>query len=126
MKNFSSSHASDTSVGAVLRVKKIASASKKALLANDMENLGRLLDLNWKEKKLFSALVSNSSVEGFYEELKRAGAIGGKLLGAGGGGHMLFVCPLFKKIEIINKATELGAEHIDYDFVPHGLVTWRG
>lgn len=60
----------------------------------DLKKLGRLMHEGWQAKKNLSAKVSNPHVENIYEQARRAGALGGKLLGAGGGGFiLLFVHP---------------------------------
>lgn len=56
-----------------------------------IEELGRLLDQNWKYKRSLSDMVSSPEIDQIYEAAMKAGAIGGKLLGAGGGGFMLFL-----------------------------------
>lgn len=58
--------------------------------AADLDDFGRLLDYTWKLKKGTGAKVSTESIDGLYEKGIRAGALGGKLLGAGGGGFLLF------------------------------------
>ncbi|HTL56899.1 MAG TPA: hypothetical protein VL361_14555 [Candidatus Limnocylindrales bacterium] len=58
-----------------------------------LEAFGALLDEAWCLKRSLSGAVSNSMVDQIYEEARRAGALGGKLLGAGGGGFMLFLVP---------------------------------
>ncbi len=59
----------------------------------DLLNLGRILDEGWKLKKGVNQLISNSMIEESYQIALSAGAYGGKLLGAGGGGYLLFICP---------------------------------
>jgi D-glycero-alpha-D-manno-heptose-7-phosphate kinase len=59
----------------------------------DMREIGRLLDLQWQIKRRLSALIATPAVTEIYETGMRAGAYGAKLLGAGGGGFMLFVAP---------------------------------
>jgi D-glycero-alpha-D-manno-heptose-7-phosphate kinase len=60
----------------------------------DLEAFGRLLDESWELKRTLASGVTNATVDGLYETARRAGAIGGKLLGAGGGGFLLlFVRP---------------------------------
>ena len=60
----------------------------------DIVEFGRLLNESWMLKRRLSDRVSNSEVDALYETARRAGAIGGKLLGAGGGGFvLLFVRP---------------------------------
>lgn len=57
---------------------------------SDLDEFGRLLDYTWKLKKGTGAKVSTDSIDGLYEKGIKAGALGGKLLGAGGGGFLLF------------------------------------
>jgi D-glycero-alpha-D-manno-heptose-7-phosphate kinase len=59
----------------------------------DMQELGRLLDAQWQLKRRLSALIATPAVDAIYEAGMRAGAYGAKLLGAGGGGFMLFLAP---------------------------------
>lgn len=61
--------------------------------ARDIADLGTLLDESWKLKRRLSNRVSNQTVDDMYDTAIRAGAIGGKLLGAGGGGFMLLFAP---------------------------------
>jgi D-glycero-alpha-D-manno-heptose-7-phosphate kinase len=56
----------------------------------DLDDFGRLLDKTWKLKRQTGAAVSTNSIDGLYEKGTKAGALGGKLLGAGGGGFLLF------------------------------------
>jgi len=69
----------------------------------DITNFGRLLHESWNLKKGLTDLISNSVIDNIYESALRAGAIGGKLLGAGGGGFMLFFAPPEKHSSIIEK-----------------------
>jgi D-glycero-alpha-D-manno-heptose-7-phosphate kinase len=66
----------------------------------DIEDFGRLLDETWKLKRGMAAGVSNSTIDEIYETGRRHGALGGKLLGAGGSGFMLFFCPPEKQSEL--------------------------
>ena len=62
---------------------------KIALINQDLELVGKLLNYNWQLKKQMSNKISNSSIELMYEEAIKKGALGGKILGAGGGGFLL-------------------------------------
>ncbi|MCI9124505.1 MAG: kinase [Eubacterium sp.] len=57
---------------------------------NDLSEFGRLLDFAWQIKRGITDKISNHFIDGLYEKAKKAGALGGKLLGAGGGGFLLF------------------------------------
>ena len=54
------------------------------------DDFGRLLNESWKLKRTLSSLISNQTIDNIYEAGLNAGALGGKLLGAGGGGFILF------------------------------------
>jgi D-glycero-alpha-D-manno-heptose-7-phosphate kinase len=60
---------------------------------NKIDDFGALLDEAWKTKKKLSNKISNSDIDFMYQRGMSAGALGGKLLGAGGGGYMLFYVP---------------------------------
>lgn len=80
----------------------------------DLEEFGRLLDYTWKLKRQTGTKVSTDSIDELYNKGLKAGALGGKLLGAGGGGFLLFyVCP--EKQESVRKAME-GLMNIPFEF----------
>ncbi|HEY0355374.1 MAG TPA: dehydrogenase, partial [Flavisolibacter sp.] len=56
---------------------------------------------------------------------KRSGASGGKISGAGGGGFMIFYCPGTTKYKVIKSLQQFGGQHKDYQFVEHGLKSWK-
>ena len=67
----------------------------EAILSNkerSLDEFGRLLDREWRLKRGLSAEISTRGIDAIYDEAIRAGALGGKLLGAGGGGFLLFFC----------------------------------
>jgi len=82
-----------------LRVlKELAFRSKKILeIDKNPDQFGFLLDESWKVKKSLASGISNPKIDGFYNAAKKAGALGGKILGAGGGGFLLLYVPARKK-----------------------------
>ena len=66
---------------------------KEILQNNQIDDFGRVLHEGWLLKKSLTSGISNSAVDELYEKGLKAGALGGKLLGAGGGGFVLFYCP---------------------------------
>lgn len=84
----------------------------------DIDDFGRLLNEGWQYKKSLSSLVSNNEVDEIYETATKAGALGGKLLGAGGGGFILFYAPQEKHAAIINKLKQL--IHVPFKFENSG------
>jgi D-glycero-alpha-D-manno-heptose-7-phosphate kinase len=71
----------------------LAEEALKHLRANRFDYFGTLLDEGWKYKKMLSSKISNPHIDQMYDTATRAGALGGKLLGAGGGGYMMFYVP---------------------------------
>jgi len=75
-------------------LKCLASAAVDVVVnERNLDELGGLMDIGWNLKTKLSAAISNNRVEEMYQKARAAGAIGGKLLGAGGGGFMLFFVP---------------------------------
>ena len=74
------------------RMTKLVEKVKKNLCESDLEGFGKTLDENWKLKKSLSNKISNKDIDDIYSLAKKNGALGGKLLGAGGGGFLLFYC----------------------------------
>jgi D-glycero-alpha-D-manno-heptose-7-phosphate kinase len=68
--------------------------------------------------------ISNPLMEDIYKTAIKAGATGGKISGAGGGGFMIFYCPGNTKYSVINSLEKFGGRHRSYQFVEHGLKTW--
>ncbi len=69
----------------------LAKEGKKLLMEKNLQELGQLISLSWEIKKKLSPYISNSLIDGIYEEGMKLGAYGGKLLGAGGSGYILFI-----------------------------------
>ena len=70
---------------------------KNALEQGDIETCSRLLDDNWQLKKKMASGITNGEIDAMYEKAKRAGALGGKIAGAGGGGFLMLVVPREKQ-----------------------------
>lgn len=105
--------------------KKLAHEAKDALLKGEIRHLGEILHQSWEQKKLFSSIVSNDSIDTFYNVARGNGAIGGKISGAGGGGFMFFLCEFDRKHIVARELTKLGAVITDFNFEKEGLQTWR-
>lgn len=65
----------------------------EAMLSGNIRSCGRLMDTNWKLKQRMASGISNTRIEEMYHKAKNAGAIGGKIAGAGGGGFLLLIVP---------------------------------
>ena len=75
-----------------MQMTKLVEKAIKYLSESDLEGFGKTLDENWQLKKSLSNKISNKEIDDIYSLAKKNGALGGKLLGAGGGGFLLFYC----------------------------------
>ena len=100
------------------RMKELAYRTYDILSNSRWEDLGYLLDENWSLKKELSNGISDDEIDKWYEKAKRAGAIGGKLMGAGGGGFLLFFVPPEKRMLVKKAIPELQEE--PFKFEPFG------
>ncbi len=73
---------------------------KEYLLKGWLDDFGRLLDRGWELKKSLADRITNSQIEQMYETALKAGALGGKVCGAGGGGFLLLYCPFEKQDKV--------------------------
>jgi D-glycero-alpha-D-manno-heptose-7-phosphate kinase len=79
-------------VEALHQVKEAAALMKDALQCGDLEHFGHLLDDAWQAKKRISQRISSPRIDHLYTVAREAGALGGKITGAGGGGFLLLYC----------------------------------
>jgi D-glycero-alpha-D-manno-heptose-7-phosphate kinase len=78
----------------VLReLRKMSYTVREELCAGNLDSIGHLLHESWMLKKQLASNITNSQVEEMYDAARKAGALGGKLTGAGGGGFLLLYCP---------------------------------
>jgi D-glycero-alpha-D-manno-heptose-7-phosphate kinase len=117
---------SDAAALAGLRAQKeLAVEMKNALLQHRLREFGELLHTAWEAKKRMSDRISNDRIDELYAEARAAGALGGKVTGAGGGGYVLLYCRYDRKHEVAARMIELGATVDEFAFEPNGLRTWR-
>ena len=114
----------ETSIEAMHQLKQQAQMMKEALLKGKLNEFGEILDYGYQHKKRMAEGISNTLIEDIYETAKAAGATGGKISGAGGGGFMTFYCPGTTKYKVIKSLERFGGHHKNYQFVEHGLKTW--
>ena len=77
--------------------------AEQLLIKNKLDDFGRLLNEGWKLKRSLSKVISNKKIDNLYEYSMNNGALGGKLLGAGGGGFMLLYVPYHKQKKFFKK-----------------------
>jgi D-glycero-alpha-D-manno-heptose-7-phosphate kinase len=110
---------------ALLETKIIALEMKYALLLGQIDEIGRLLNEGWQLKKKFSDKMTDPHINELYDIAIKNGAIGGKLLGAGGGGHLIFLCRFDKRHKIAEELERYGGHVVNFAFDFNGLQTWE-
>jgi len=91
-----------------------------SLKNNDITKVAEIMHKGWTAKKKFAEGVSNEKIDKIYSAGIESGAIGGKITGAGGGGHILFYCDPQKQQNLKEKMESLGLIHIPFKFYNHG------
>jgi len=114
----------EASIEAMHQLKQQSQMMKEAILKGRLHQLGEILDYGYQQKRKMAAGISNPLMEEIYETARSAGATGGKISGAGGGGFMIFYCPGTTKHAVIRSLQKFGGHHKNYQFVEHGLTTW--
>lgn len=112
-------------VKAMDELKQTAVELKNALLQNRLDDFGRLLHEGWLQKKKMARQITNPQIDELYDTARKNGAIGGKILGAGGGGYLLLYCEFDKKHIIARELEKLGGQFVEFTFEQNGLQTWR-
>ena len=97
---------------------------QRNLISGHLKELGLLLSEEWMQKKKLEKHISNATIDRFHTTMLRRGAIGGKLLGAGDGGHMLFLSDLSKRQDLLHCISDFGFKHIPFRFDSQGVVAW--
>ncbi len=115
-------------MGVMQDLKDITHSMRKILESNNLKKLntfGGLLHNGWLAKKSLSSKISNRNVENFYLTSRKFGVLGGKLLGAGGGGHLLLYSEPNKKSIVIQELERIGGQIVNFHFFPKGLEVWE-
>jgi D-glycero-alpha-D-manno-heptose-7-phosphate kinase len=102
----------------VQRMVDLAGQLRDALISDNLDGFGETLHAGWMEKRRLANGISNSSIDQWYETARAHGAIGGKILGAGGGGFLLLYAPVNRHREICQALPELRS--IPFSLEPQG------
>lgn len=104
----------------LLEMYKLVDDAEKILTDKNtsLDEFGKLLDYTWQLKRGISSGISTDSIDEQYERAKKAGALGGKLLGAGGGGFLLFYVPKDKQADV--KKALAGQMYVPFSFENDG------
>lgn len=101
---------------------KLAFDLQTELQSNRIDSLGEILHTGWMYKKELASLISNPQIDYYYEKAKSAGALGGKLLGAGGGGFLMFYVPEDRHARVRTALSDLNELPFKFDFSGSTIV----
>jgi D-glycero-alpha-D-manno-heptose-7-phosphate kinase len=113
------------SVDAMHQLKIQASQMKEAMLKGQLDAIGTILNFGFEQKRKMAKNISNDLIEQIYSAAKSAGATGGKISGAGGGGFMVFYCPGTTRYNVIKALEPFKGTVHNYTFTKKGLTTWN-
>lgn len=112
------------SIEAMHNIKKQAVLVKEALLKEELDSIGELLQYGYEFKKKMAKGIATPLMEEIYQRAMAAGATGGKISGAGGGGFMFFYCPGNTRHAVIKALESQGGAVKRYEFTNVGLTSW--
>jgi D-glycero-alpha-D-manno-heptose-7-phosphate kinase len=112
------------SIDAMHQLKEQAKMMKEALLVGKLHQIGEILDYGFQQKKQMAANISNSNIDAIYDAAIAAGATGGKISGAGGGGFMIFYCPGNSRFNVIKTLNTFGGKINPFQFTQEGVTSW--
>ena len=98
------------------RTKELGYKIRAALEQGELDEFGRLLHAHWENKKRRSTAVSTSRIDQLYELARDSGALGGKVVGAGGGGFLMMYCPNGTKANVRDALAKAGIREMSYNF----------
>lgn len=107
-------------------LKRITYEMKDALVQGRLYDFAELLRESGESKKRMNPDVTDPQIEELYFESRKHGVIGGKILGAGGGGFLLLFCEFNRKHVVAERLERMGGKFIEFSFEERGLQTWQG
>ncbi len=107
-------------VNALHAIRSLADNMRDALAAGDLNAFGAMLHDGWMQKRSISNKISNSRIDDFYQVALQAGALGGKITGAGGGGFLLLFCPPAKQSRVRRALDKMGLKQMEFCFDMQG------
>ncbi len=114
--------ANDAVVASLHRIKALGQEMRAALERGNLDGFGELLDCAWQEKRRLSGRISSAQIDDWYGAARAAGAIGGKITGAGGGGFLLLYCPVKRQEALRAAMARAGLRELPFAFDTAGAA----
>lgn len=107
------------------RIKELAVEMKYRLLRGDLPGIGELLHEGWVAKRGLTAGITTDDIDALYAQARELGAIGGKLLGAGGGGFLLLMVPFDRRGGFVRELRQRDIAPLNFSFTDRGVQAWH-
>lgn len=112
-------------VEAMHRIKQSAVDMKLALLSGDMARFAEIIGSAWEDKKKMAGAITNPMIQEAFDTAMGAGAISGKVSGAGGGGFIMLMVPPEKRVAVSEALAVLPGRVVPFQFTHEGAVSWK-
>jgi D-glycero-alpha-D-manno-heptose-7-phosphate kinase len=106
-------------------IKREALIMKECLLRGDFAGIVESMQAGWANKKRSAKTVSNPLIDSIYDSAINAGALAGKVSGAGGGGYMMFFVPTERRMDVVRALNKFEGQVSNCHFTKHGTQAWR-
>jgi D-glycero-alpha-D-manno-heptose-7-phosphate kinase len=115
-----------TTLDGMQRIYELVFEMKEALLMGRLDRFGELLHESYLNKlKMNPEITTGTAADALYSEALQKGSLGGKLMGAGGGGYLLLYCHTHRQYEVRKALEALGGQFTNFSFDLSGLQVWR-
>src|SRR5574344_520426 len=115
----------ETAISAMHRIKRSAIDMKRVLLEGNIKEFASILGQAWEDKKKMATAISNSMIQEAFDVAFQAGAIAGKVSGAGGGGFIIFMMDPTKKRCVIDALNKMPGQIVGFQFSDGGTHGWK-
>lgn len=115
----------DATIRRLDRLKELAVEMRTRLLQGDVTGLGEVLHEGWEAKRGLTDGITTDGIDALYDDARRLGCLGGKLLGAGGGGYVLLLVPFADRGRVARAMAERGSAPVSFSFTESGVLSWQ-
>jgi len=113
----------DTPTSGMMKIQEIGYEAQECLLKGDLDSFGKSLNEHWRVKKTMSSKMTSDKIDNLYNYAIESGALGGKVMGAGGGGYFMFYVPEGKHLSFRKKMNGNGLNEMNWQFDFNGVNT---
>jgi len=114
----------EVAINAMHRIRESSFAMRDVLCRGDIPGFARILGEAWEDKKKMAGAITNPMIQEAFDVALKAGAVAGKVSGAGGGGFIMLIAPPVRKPAVIEALSRLGGRVVPFEFTRRGVRAW--